>query len=57
MTMSVLYFLYLIGPYTWNVGNVYFTFLLCVIALRMMYVYLYILVCGDRALCIMESCG
>ena len=29
-------------PYLWNVGNVYFTFLLCVIALCMMCVYIYI---------------
>ena len=46
MTMSVLHFLYLTGPYPWNIGNVCFTFLLCVITLCMMYVYLYMLVCG-----------
>ena len=46
MAMSVLHFLYLAGPYPWNVGNVWFTFSLCVIALCMMYVYLYLLVYG-----------
>ena len=62
MTMSVLHFLYLVGPYTWNVGNVCFIFLLydsimhdvcmCVC------VYIYAFVCvGDRALCMMESHG
>ena len=59
---SVLHFLYLAGPYLWNVGNVCFTFLLCVIALCMMYVYvcIYIYACvcvGDYALCMMNSCG
>ena len=49
MTMSNLYFLYLARPYPWNVDNVYFTFLLCVIALCMMFLYLYMLVC--RWLC------
>ena len=44
--MSVLHFLYLAGPYPWNVGNVWFTFTLCVITLCMMYVYLYLLVYG-----------
>ena len=44
MTMSVLHFLYLTWPYPWNVCNVWFTFLLYVIALCMMYVYLYLLV-------------
>ena len=43
---SDLYFLYLARPYPWNVGNVYFTFPLYVIALCMMYVYLYMLLCG-----------
>ena len=47
---SVLHFLYLDGPYLWNVGNVCFTFLLCVIALCMMYVcvcvYICLRVCG-----------
>ena len=46
MAMFVLHFLYLVGPCPWNVGNVCFTFLLCVIALCMMYVYLYMLVYG-----------
>ena len=46
MAMSVLYFLYLAWPYPWDIGNVCFTFLLCVITLYMMYVYLYMLVCG-----------
>ena len=46
MAMSVLHFLYLTGPYHWNVGNVWFTFLLCVVALCMMYLYLYLLVYG-----------
>ena len=66
MTMSVLHFLYLIGSYPQNVGNVLFTFLLCVVALCMMYVcvyiyiYIYISAClymGDCALCMMDSCG
>ena len=42
MAMSILHFLYFAGPYPWNVGNVWFTFLLCVIALCIMYVYIYI---------------
>ena len=46
MAMSNLHFLYLARPYPWNVGNVCFTFSLYVIALCMMYVYLYMLVCG-----------
>ena len=57
--MSVLYFLYLVGPYPWNVGNVCFAFLLCVIALCMMYVYVCVCVClfmDDCALCMMDSC-
>jgi len=41
MAMSILHLLYFAGPYPWNVGNVYFTFLLYVIALCMMYVYIY----------------
>ena len=45
MTMSVLHFLYVAWPYPWNVGNVCFTFLLCVIVLYMMYVCMYICVC------------
>ena len=40
--MSILHFLYFAEPYPWNVGNVYFTFMLCVITLCMMYVYIYI---------------
>ena len=46
MAMFVLHFLYLAGPYPWKVDNVWFTFLLCVVALCMMYVYLYLLVYG-----------
>ena len=46
MAMSILHFLYLVRPYPWDVGNVYFTFLLCLIALCMMYVYLYMLMHG-----------
>ena len=46
MAMSVLHFLYLAGPYPWNVGNVWFTFPLCVVALCILYVYLYLLVYG-----------
>ena len=54
MAMSNLHFLYLAGTYPWNAGNasftlslcVSFTLSLCVIALCMMYVYLYMLVCG-----------
>ena len=42
MAMSVIHFLYLAEPYPWNVGNVWFTFLLCVIALYMMHVCIYI---------------
>ena len=60
MAMSILHFLYLAGPYPWNVSNVCFTFPLCVIALCMMYVSIYICLCvcvGDCALCMMESCG
>ena len=55
MAMFVLQFLYLSGPYSWNVGNVCFTFLLCVIALCMMYVYIYACTCvGDCALFMMD---
>ena len=66
MTMSVLHFLYLARPYPSNVGKVYFIFLLCVIALCMMYVcmciyiyiYIYASMCaGDHALCMMNSHG
>ena len=46
MALFVLHFLYLIGLYPWDVSNVCFTFMLCVIALCMMYVYLYMLVYG-----------
>ena len=41
IAMSVLHFLYLAEPYPQDIGNVTFTFLLCLIALCMMYVYLY----------------
>ena len=64
MAISALHFLYLAGSYPWNVGNVWFTFLLCVIALYMMYVcmciYIYIYACvgvGGYALCMMDSHG
>ena len=58
MVMSVLHFLYLVGPYSWNVGNVCFTFPLYVKALCMIYVYIYAYVCvGDRALCMMGFYG
>ena len=46
LAMSVLHFLYIVGLYPWDVSNVCFTFPLCVIALCMMYIYLYMLVCG-----------
>ena len=46
MAMSVLHFLYLARKYLWNVGNVWFTFLLYMIVLCMMYVYLYLFVHG-----------
>ena len=60
MTMFDLRFLYLSRPYPWNVGNVWFTFLLYVIALCMMHIYIYIYLCvwvGDCALCMMDSHG
>ena len=46
MEIFVLHFLYFAGPYPWDVDNVCFTFPLYVIALCMMYVYLYMLVYG-----------
>ena len=48
MAMSILHFLYFAGPYPWNVGNVWFTFPLCFIALCMMCMCIYIClhVCG-----------
>ena len=50
MAMSVLHFQYLVGPYPQDVGNVYFIFLLRVIALCMMHVYIYACMCvGDHA--------
>ena len=42
MAISILDFLYLAGLYPWNIGNVWFTFLLCVIVLCIMYVCMYI---------------
>ena len=42
MAIFVLHFLYLTGPYPWNVGNICFTFLLYVIALCVMYVCMYV---------------
>ena len=62
-----LHFLYLAGPYPWNVGNVWFTFLtLCdsivhdVWICIYIYIYAYIYACmcvGDCALCMMYFCG
>ena len=49
MIISTLYFLYLTRPYPWNIGNVWFIFLLYRLALCMMYVY--ILVSCYRWLC------
>ena len=46
MAMSSLHFLYLAGPSFWNVDSVCFTFPLCVVALCIMYVYLYLLLHG-----------
>ena len=46
MVMFYLHFSYLVGPYPWNVANVCFTFPLYMIALCMMYIYLYMLVCA-----------
>ena len=40
MTMSDLLFLYLVGPYLWNIGDVWFNFLLCVLVLCMIYIYM-----------------
>ena len=67
MTMSNLSFLPLVGPYSQNVGNVWLTFLLCVLALCMLYIYIYIYiyimcvcVCvfkDGHALCMMDSHG
>ena len=45
MTMFDLHFLYLAGPYRWNVGDVWFIFLLYMLALCMMYVCVYFCVC------------
>ena len=42
MAMSNLLFLYLAGPYPWNVNNVRFLFLHYVLALCMIYIYIYI---------------
>ena len=46
VAMSDLHFLYLAGSFSWNVDHVCFTFLLCVIALLMMYVFIYMLEYG-----------
>ena len=54
MATFVLHFLYLAGLYSQNVCNVCFTFLLCVIALCMMYAYMCM---GDHALCMMDFHG
>ena len=45
MAMSVLNFLYLARLYPWNIGNVWFTFSFCVIALCLMCVYIYMPAC------------
>ena len=42
MTMSDLLFLYLVGPYPWDVGNDWFIFFFCVLALCMLDIYIYI---------------
>jgi len=39
MTVSDLSFLYLAGPYPWNTGDVWFIFLLWVLALWMIYMF------------------
>ena len=68
MTMFDLHFLYLAGPYPWNVGDVWFIFLLYMLALCMMYVCVYLCVCvcvyiyirlfmGGHALCMIDSHG
>ena len=46
MVMSNLHFLYLARPYAWNVSNICFTFPLCMIALYIMHVYLYMSIYG-----------
>ena len=45
MAMPDLLFLYLAWPYPWNIGNVWFTFLLRVFALCMIYICVYVCVC------------
>ena len=66
MTMFDLHFSYLVGPYPWNVGDVWFIFLLCMLALCIMYVCVYLCVCvyiyirlfmSGHALCMMDSHG
>ena len=52
MAMSILHFLYLARPYPWDVGNVCLSFLLCVIALCMMYVYICVCVCVCVCVCL-----
>ena len=54
MTMFDLLFLYLVGPYLWNVGDVWFNFLLCVLVLCMIYIYVCLFKDG-HALCMMDS--
>ena len=67
MVMYVLHFMYLTGPYPWNVGNVCLTFpALCdsIVHDVCVCVYIYIYLCiyarmcvGDCALCTMDSHG
>ena len=45
MEMPNLLFLYISGLYPYDVGNVWFIFLLCMLALCMMYVYVCVCVC------------
>ena len=45
MTMFDLLFLYLFRPYPWDVGNDWFIFFFCVLALCMLDIYIYIYIC------------
>ena len=55
MAMSNLLFLYLAGPYPWNVNNVRFLFLHYVLALCMIYIYIYIYALYDGLLWLGEQ--